>query len=106
MKVIFRTGVLGHHPVVVQAIERDLVVDVRHVPVKPCPSELVVEAVNRRAPSSPAQAVSALQQESLFPYRISQLSRIFQTGTVDKPWVARSRLATSPAKPAPRTMTS
>lgn len=52
--VFFAAGTLSDKPLVVQAITRDLMVNVWHVPVEPRAPELVVEIVDGCIPGATA----------------------------------------------------
>lgn len=63
--VLLAAGVLCNHPVIVQSVERDLAVDVRHVPVQPSASDFIVEAINGSMPGTATKSITSLNEQRL-----------------------------------------
>lgn len=60
--VFFAAGILSDKPLIVQAIPRDLMVNMWHVPVEPRAPKLVIETADGCIPGTAAQSVAAFDE--------------------------------------------
>lgn len=68
--VFLSTGVLGDDPVIVQAVQRDLMVDMGHVPMDPSAAHLVVESIDGCVPCAASESVSGFQEKCCLSWKV------------------------------------
>ena len=55
--ILFSAVVLRDDPVVLESVERNFTIDMRHMPVQPCAAHLIIEAIDVAMPSPPTNTV-------------------------------------------------